>query len=139
MKASDKHQEKLLSVPITGHEEQWARVQERILSIVDSVAKRIDNMTGSSNSNETDSSTTVLLKDIIKIAAEWLRAKIEKITLENVKLTTEISSEVAEEKRRIAEVARLEAEAQKIQADALRIEFEILEQLLNGNHKGGQN
>jgi len=104
----------LISITVTGSAREWERLQERVFSIIDSIAKRVDDITGISLTSDDDPSPTEVLKDITRIAADWTRAKVEKPTLENAKLRAQIASEFAEAKKRWAEASKAEAEAQEI-------------------------
>ena len=108
----NRDERELLRVAITGKGEEWGRLQEKIYSIVDVIAQRIQDHT-SADAAKVEGSAEAL-KDLSTLAANWARAKIERPSLENEKLKAEIASEFAEAKKRWAEAIKIEAETRQI-------------------------
>lgn len=124
-----KHSE-MITVEVAGSTEEWKRLQETVFGVIDTIAKRVGDLSGASLPGNEGSNPTELLQDITKIATDWARAKVEKPTLENAKLRAEIASEYAEAKRRWAEASKAEAEAERIQAEGIAVQLDNLERLL---------
>ena len=71
----NRDERELIRVAITGKGEEWGRLQEKIYSIVDVIAQRIQDHT-SANPAKVEGSAEAL-KDLSTLAANWARAKIE--------------------------------------------------------------
>ena len=110
----------LIRLVISGRGDAWARLETKLLGLIDVIVDRVEGSASSTTATET---TREVVKDISRIATEWARAKVERPTLENEKLRAEIASEFAEAKRRLAETLRIEAETRKIDAEARNIEL----------------
>lgn len=120
--ADEQHQveqgeKQLMRFAVTGRGDEWGRLQEKIFSIIDSVAERIREST--EVEDEVIEDATDALKDLSSLATKWAKAKVERPSLENEKLRAEIASEFAEAKKRYAAALKLEAETRQID-DATR-------------------
>ena len=128
----DRRESELVRLALTGEGEAWERLQAKVFSIIETIATRIQESTPASEG--VTSSTTDVAKDILRIAGDWAKAKVERPSLENSKLRAEIASEFAEAKRRLAEARKAEAEAAKLEQELhgnrLNQDIENLERLL---------
>jgi len=122
----------LIRFAIAGQSEAWLRLQDKIYGIIDTIADRIQK--ASDANPEVVESSASIMKDLTSLAGDWVKAKIERPTLENAKLRAEIASEFAEAKKRWAEASKAEAEARKImsetQTQELLAAMDNLERLL---------
>ena len=110
----DREERELIRFSVSGKGPEWGRLQEKIFSIVDVIAERIQQ--SSSIDQESVDASAEAFKDLSAIATNWARAKIERPSLENEKLKAEIASEFAEAKKRWAEALKLEAETRQIES-----------------------
>lgn len=122
----------LIRFAIAGQSEAWIRLQDKIFGIIDTIADRIQEISGA-NPEMVESSASAM-KDLSSLATDWAKAKIERPSLENSKLRAEIAKEFAEAKKNWAEAKKAEAETRKIisetQTQGLLAAMDNIEKLL---------
>jgi len=112
---TSKDQITLIRFCITGSDEAWKRLQGRIYGLINVIADRIEGE-GNAESAHVES-VREATQDVVRIAAEWVRAKVEKPTLENNQIRAEIAAKFAEAKRTLAEEGKLLAETRAIELE----------------------
>lgn len=107
MKKVVKKQE-FIELEISGKSiEKWNELQEKFIDLISNITEQL-----SDNKELNDS-----LKGITEVAAEYLKAKTLKPTLENEKLISEIKLNYASAKTKMAEEQKSKAELISIQLD----------------------
>jgi len=112
--ANEEHRDEreLIRFAIAGQNEAWLRLNEKIYNVIDSIVDRVQKVVDVNP--EAAKASASIMKDLTSIAGDWVKAKVERPSLENTKLRAEIASEYAEAKKRWAEALKAEAEAKKI-------------------------
>jgi len=107
----DDNKKELIRFQITGlPTKQWDRLQGQIFDIIEDIASKVSLGSGTGED---------IAKDISEIALNWIKAKVEKPSLENEKLKSEIALNFANYKKTISESQKTNEERIGVQIDNL--------------------